>query len=289
MYENKIGVVGSGTMGSGIAQVAAQNNFQVLLFDINEELLQASLKNIQGRLARLVEKGKISNEEYQRISDQIETTTDLSTMKSCHIIIEAAPEKLTIKKQIFQQLDKICSKDTILATNTSSLSVTEIGGVTQLSERVAGLHFFNPVPLMPLVEVVKGIKTNNDTIDKLVQFAKKLGKKPVVCNDTPGFIVNRIARPFYNEALKIKSEGLASFEQIDRIMRKAGGFKMGPFELQDLIGIDINYFTTESVHQGFFGDNRFRPNYYQQRMVQSGRIGRKVGAGYYSYDNENHN
>lgn len=280
-----VGVVGSGTMGSGIAQTCVQHGFRVLLYDLNDAIVQKAFTQIKKRLNRLVEKGKMEEQTFQDSISRIETCTDLSLMKACDLVIEAVPEKINIKKDIFQALDEHCPEQTILTTNTSSFSVTEIASVTKTGERVAGLHFFNPVPLMPLVEVVRGVKTSEDTLKKLAQFVSSLHKDPVVCEDTPGFIVNRIARPFYNEALKIAGERLAKPEQIDRIMKKAGRFKMGPFELQDLIGIDVNFSTTETVYNSFFGEERFRPHYLQQRMVQSGKLGRKAGEGYYPYEN----
>jgi 3-hydroxybutyryl-CoA dehydrogenase len=280
-----VGIVGSGTMGAGIAQTCAQNGFSVLLYDINDTIVQKALDGITKRLQRLVEKGKITEKEFKESMDRIETCTELSEMKRCDLVIEAVPEKLNLKKEVFRKLDEICSEETILVTNTSSFSVTDIASVTNMPRRVAGLHFFNPAPLMPLVEVVKGIRTSEKIVNTLNQFVLSLRKEPVTCEDTPGFIVNRIARPFYNEALKIAGERLATMEQIDRIMKKAGNFKMGPFELQDLIGIDVNFSTTESVYQGFFGEGRFRPHYLQQRMLQSGKIGRKVGEGYFRYEN----
>jgi len=280
-----VGVVGSGTMGSGIAQTCVQHGFRVLLYDLNDAIVQKAFTQIKKRLNRLVEKGKMEEQTFQDSISRIETCTDLSLMKACDLVIEAVPEKINIKKGIFQALDEHCPEQTILTTNTSSFSVTEIASVTKTGERVAGLHFFNPVPLMPLVEVVRGVKTSEDTLKKLAQFVSSLHKDPVVCEDTPGFIVNRIARPFYNEALKIAGERLAKPEQIDRIMKKAGRFKMGPFELQDLIGIDVNFSTTETVYNSFFGEERFRPHYLQQRMVQSGKLGRKAGEGYYRYEN----
>jgi 3-hydroxybutyryl-CoA dehydrogenase len=280
-----VGVVGSGTMGSGIAQTCVQHGFRVLLYDLNDAIVQKAFTQIKKRLNRLVEKGKMEEQTFQDSISRIETCTDLSLMKACDLVIEAVPEKINIKKEIFQALDEHCPEQTILTTNTSSFSVTEIASVTKTGERVAGLHFFNPVPLMPLVEVVRGVKTSEDTLKKLAQFVFSLHKDPVVCEDTPGFIVNRIARPFYNEALKIAGERLAKPEQIDRIMKKAGRFKMGPFELQDLIGIDVNFSTTETVYNSFFGEERFRPHYLQQRMVQSGKLGRKAGEGYYRYEN----
>ncbi|MEK5269537.1 3-hydroxyacyl-CoA dehydrogenase NAD-binding domain-containing protein [Aeribacillus sp. FSL K6-8394] len=280
-----VGVVGSGTMGSGIAQTCVQHGFRVFLYDLNDAIVQKAFTQIKKRLNRLVEKGKMEEKTFQDSISRIETCTDLSLMKACDLVIEAVPEKINIKKEIFQALDEHCPEQTILTTNTSSFSVTEIASVTKTGERVAGLHFFNPVPLMPLVEVVRGVKTSEDTLKKLAQFVSSLHKDPVVCEDTPGFIVNRIARPFYNEALKIAGERLAKPEQIDRIMKKAGRFKMGPFELQDLIGIDVNFSTTEIVYNSFFGEERFRPHYLQQRMVQSGKLGRKAGEGYYRYEN----
>ncbi|WP_339229265.1 3-hydroxyacyl-CoA dehydrogenase NAD-binding domain-containing protein [Aeribacillus sp. FSL K6-2833] len=280
-----VGVVGSGTMGSGIAQTCVQHGFRVLLYDLNDAIVQKAFTQIKKRLNRLVEKGKMEERTFQESISRIETCTELSLMKACDLVIEAVPEKINIKKEIFQALDEHCPEQTILTTNTSSFSVTEIASVTKTGGRVAGLHFFNPVPLMPLVEVVRGVKTSEDTLKKLAQFVSSLQKDPVVCEDTPGFIVNRIARPFYNEALKIAGERLAKPEQIDRIMKKAGRFKMGPFELQDLIGIDVNFSTTETVYNSFFGEERFRPHYFQQRMVQSGKLGRKAGEGYYRYEN----
>lgn len=280
-----VGVVGSGTMGSGIAQICAQNGYYVYLYDVNDTIVQKSLYSIEKRLQKMVEKGKITKKELEQSMERIEACTELSNLKACDVVIEAVPEKLPLKKEIFRQLEGVCSEQTILATNTSSFSITDIASAVNTPERVVGLHFFNPVPLMPLVEIVKGFKTSEKWIHVLLRFAYSLGKEAVICEDTPGFIVNRIARPFYNEALKIAGERLASVEQIDRIMKKAGHFKMGPFELQDLIGIDVNFSTTESVYNGFFGEGRFRPHYLQQRMVQSGKIGRKAGEGYFRYEN----
>ena len=279
-----VGVVGAGTMGAGIAQVAAQSGFSVILYDVDEDIVDRSLSALFARLDRLAEKEKLTADECRRVKERFRTTATLADLSACQIVIEAAPEQLEIKKRIFQELDAHCREDAILATNTSSLSVTEIGSMTSRSQRVAGMHFFNPVPLMELVEIIKGLQTDEKTVDTLVQFAYRLNKHPVICEDTPGFIVNRVARPFYNEALRIRGDRIANMEQIDRIMKKAGRFKMGPFELQDLIGIDVNFSTTESVHRGFFGEGRFRPHYYQQRMVDSGNLGRKTGRGYYVYE-----
>ncbi|KAB2330494.1 3-hydroxybutyryl-CoA dehydrogenase [Cytobacillus depressus] len=277
-----IGVVGSGTMGAGIVQLIVQSGFTALLFDIDKDTVDRASDSIKSRLDRIAEKKKASIEEIEQAKKRLCTTTDLQEFFKCQLVIEAVPEKLEIKRAIFQQLEKICSRETILATNTSSLSITQISGLIQDPERVAGFHFFNPAPIMPLVEVIKGLKTSINTVDTLVGFAKKLNKSPVICKDTPGFIVNRVARPFYNEALRIMNDQVASVEQIDRIMKNAGNFKMGPFELQDLIGIDVNFATTQSVFSSFHGEGRFRPHYYQERMVQSGSLGRKTGGGFYS-------
>ncbi|MGJ9383161.1 3-hydroxyacyl-CoA dehydrogenase NAD-binding domain-containing protein [Salipaludibacillus sp. CF4.18] len=280
----KVGVIGSGTMGAGITQLMVQNGCATVLFDIDKETVDKAKESIGSRLERLVEKKKISTEEMILAKELLQTTTDMNMFKDCQLVIEAAPEKIEIKRSIFQQLEKICAKDTVLTTNTSSLSITEISGQIENPRRVAGYHFFNPAPIMPLVEVVQGLQTAPETIEVLVQFAEGLNKKPVVCKDTPGFIVNRVARPFYNEALRIMNDQVASVEQVDRIMKSAGNFKMGPFELQDLIGIDVNFATTQSVHASFYGESRFRPHYYQERMVQSGSLGRKTKGGFYNYD-----
>lgn len=280
----KIGVVGSGTMGAGIAQLMTQNGYATVMFDIDQDTLEKARAGINSKLERLVTKKKISNEEMDLANKLLEITTDFKDFEDCQLVIEAVPEKIEIKRSIFQQLEEFCSQTTILVTNTSSLSITEISGQISDPKRVAGLHFFNPAPIMPLVEVIQGIKTDQKTIDVLIEFAKKLNKTPVVCKDTPGFIVNRVARPFYNEALRIMNDKVASVEQIDRIMKRAGNFKMGPFELQDLIGIDVNFATTKSVHASFYGESRFRPHYYQERMVQSGSLGRKSKGGFFSYD-----
>jgi 3-hydroxybutyryl-CoA dehydrogenase len=280
----KVGVVGSGTMGAGIVQLLIQNGYATVMFDIDQATVDKAKAGIEARLERLVNKQKITMNEWNLAKSLIESTTDMTSFQDCKLVIEAAPEKIEIKRSIFRQLEEICPQDAILATNTSSLSITEISGQISDPKRVAGFHFFNPAPVMPLVEVIQGLKTAPATIETLVDFAKKINKNPVVCQDSPGFIVNRVARPFYNEALRILNDQVASVEQIDRIMKKAGNFKMGPFELQDLIGIDVNFATTQSVHASFYGESRFRPHYYQERMVQSGSLGRKTKGGFFSYD-----
>ena len=280
----KIAVLGAGTMGAGIAQVAAQAGFDTLLYDIKQEFLEIGLGRIRGFLKGSRERGKLSTEQEQQILSRLRSTTQLEHCQGTALVIEAAPEKLELKRDIFKQLDSICGPETLLASNTSSFNVTAIAANTQHQERVLGLHFFNPPPLMALVEVVQGDRTSPAVIDKATDLMRRMGKTPTRAKDTPGFIVNRIARPFYNEALRILGDGDASVETIDRVMKEAGNFRMGPFELMDLIGNDINFAATESLYQSFFHDPRFRPSPIQQRMVMGGNLGRKTGRGFYVYD-----
>jgi 3-hydroxybutyryl-CoA dehydrogenase len=281
---DKIGVIGAGTMGAGIAQVAAQAGFETLLYDIKQEFVETGLGRIRSFLQGSRERGKISADQEKEILDRLHSTTQLEDYKGSNLIIEAAPEKLDLKRDIFKQLDSICAPETLIATNTSSFSVTAIAASTLHPERILGLHFFNPPPLMALVEVVQGDRTNNETIEKATVLMRNMGKTPARAKDTPGFIVNRVARPFYNEALRILGDGDASVESIDRIMRQAGNFRMGPFELMDLIGNDINFAATESLYRSFFEDPRFRPSPIQHRMVMGGNLGRKTGRGFYVHD-----
>ncbi len=278
-----IGVVGAGTMGAGIAQVSAQAGFETLLYDISQEFVDNGLNRIRGFVQRSREKGKLTGEEEKQIVARLSGSLKLENFRECSLVIEAAPEKLELKREIFKELDAICSPDTLLATNTSSFSVTAIAGATQHPERVVGMHFFNPPPLMALIEVIQGWQTSPASFQKALEIARRLGKTPASVKDTPGFIVNRIARPFYNEALRILGEGHVEVETIDRIMKGAGGFPMGPFELMDLIGIDVNFAVTESLYLSFFHDPRFRPSPVQHRMVLAGNLGRKTGRGFYTY------
>jgi 3-hydroxybutyryl-CoA dehydrogenase len=271
-------------MGAGIAQVAAQAGFDTLLYDIKQEFIDNGIGRIRSFLKGSRERGKITPDEERDILERLHGTTHLDDFKSSHLIIEAVPEQLELKREIFKQLDERCGPQTLIATNTSSFSVTAIAAATRLPERILGLHFFNPPPLMALVEVVQGDRTSKATIETATDLMRQMGKTPAQAKDTPGFIVNRIARPFYNEALRILGDGGASVEAIDRIMRLAGNFRMGPCELMDLIGHDINFAATESLYRSYFEDPRFRPSPIQHRMVMGGNLGRKTGRGFYVYD-----
>jgi len=271
-------------MGAGIAQVAAQAGFETLIYDIKQEFIDAGLGRIRSFLEGSRQRGKISPDDEKQILDRLQSTTKLESFERSSLIIEAVPEQLELKRDIFKQLDSICGPEVLLATNTSSFSVTAIASNTQHSERVLGLHFFNPPPLMALVEVVQGDRTTLEVIEKATELVRRIGKTPARAKDTPGFIVNRVARPFYNEALRILGDGDATIETIDRIMRLAGNFRMGPFELMDLIGHDVNFAATESLYRSFFEDPRFRPSPIQHKMVMGRNLGRKTGRGFYVYD-----
>jgi 3-hydroxybutyryl-CoA dehydrogenase len=281
--KRKIGVIGAGTMGAGIAQVASQAGFQTILYDVSQEFVDKGLGRIRSFLRGSRERGKITVGEEERILSRLSGTLALEDFRECSLVIEAAPEKLELKREIFKKLDAVCGPDTLLASNTSSLSVTAVAATTQAPGRVLGMHFFNPPPLMALVEVIEGDQTSASAMEAATTLVERMGKSPVRVKDTPGFIVNRVARPFYNEALRILGDGDVRVETIDRIMKEAGGFRMGPFELMDLIGIDINFAVTESLYQSYFYDPRFRPSPIHQRMVLAGNLGRKTGRGFYTY------
>jgi len=279
-----IGVIGSGTMGGGIAHVASAAGLDVVLHDVSSEALKVAMERIKSDLRRDVEKGRITTTQATEIMARIHPRKAFNDLGEAEFIVEAAVENLNVKREIFKKLDAIVAPEAVLATNTSSLSITAIASLTKTPESVVGMHFFNPPPVMKLVEIVRGAQTSGATIKTATALALALGKVPVICKDTPGFIVNRVARPFYGEALRLLGEGVASVEVIDKIVKTEGGFKMGPFELMDLIGIDINYAVTRSVYEQFFHEPRFRPHPIQQRMVEAGTLGRKTGKGFYTYN-----
>ncbi|MES2800471.1 MAG: 3-hydroxyacyl-CoA dehydrogenase NAD-binding domain-containing protein [Bacteroidota bacterium] len=279
----KIGVLGAGTMGAGIAQVAAQNNCEVVLVDLSQDMLSKAENNLDKVLSRLVEKGNLSDDNKINIQGRITYSTDLRDFKSSSLIIEAIVEKLEVKHKVFANLESIVSNDCILASNTSSLSIASIGAALKNPARVIGIHFFNPAPLMPLVEIIPAVQTSPEIVKKSQDLIASWGKTVVTCKDTPGFIVNRVARPFYGEALRIYEEGIADFATIDWAMTELGGFKMGPFTLMDYIGNDINYAVTCSVFEAFYYDPRFKPSFTQRRHSEAGFFGRKSGRGYYDY------
>lgn len=274
-YSIRLGVLGAGTMGSGIALTALLSNMLVMLYDVSPQMLEQARSYIDKHLAR---KGQASGLKNLVLTQSLEDLTGAG------VVVEAVPEDLALKQKLFARLDLICSPPAILATNTSTLPVTAIAAATSTPERVAGMHFFNPAPVLPLVEVIRGAQTNPDTIQTLVKLAQLIGKTPVVARDTPGFIVNRVARPFYGEALRLLGEGTATHSEIDLVVRLGGGFRMGPFQLMDLIGIDVNFAAMQSMYEQTFGEPRYRPHLIQAQMVQQKALGRKSGRGFYRYD-----
>jgi 3-hydroxybutyryl-CoA dehydrogenase len=278
---NSICICGAGTMGSGIAQVAARAGFRTILYDVNEKMIGTSREKMEKDLQALVEKQKILEQQKKETLGNILFT---SKVEDCvaDVIIEAIIEKLDAKTSLFEKLAELNSADTLFTTNTSSLSVSGIAREVKFPERVAGLHFFNPAPVMKLVEVVKADQTSNSTITKLVELTNRMGKTAVVCKDSPGFIVNRVARPYYIESLRLVEDGLADFETIDRLL-ESKGFRMGPFKLMDLIGNDVNYAVSCSVYEQLNGPERLRPSDIQKQKVETGELGKKTGKGYYDY------
>ena len=281
MIINSICVCGAGTMGSGIAQAAAQAGFHTILYELNTAVLEKAKTSIEKNLAALITKGKITTEEGEKIFQRILFTSDIQVCLA-DIFIEAIVEKLPIKISLFNQLAELNHSECIFCSNTSSLAVTAIAEQVKNPERVIGMHFFNPATIMKLVEVVNTEYTSPNVTTTIIELAKQMSKTPVICKDSPGFIVNRVARPYYIESLRTAEEGEVSFEQTDRLL-EASGFKMGPFKLMDLIGNDINYAVSCSVYEQMNNPERLKPSYIQEQKVKEGKLGKKSGEGYYSY------
>lgn len=276
-----VAIVGAGTMGQGIAEICAVSGFDVILFDINPDILRQAAQRINSDLSRLADKGKLSAKDTASALSRISFPGEIQHVKA-DLIIEAVVEDLAVKQNLFRELEANNSEDAILVSNTSSLSITRIGKALRHPRRFAGLHFFNPAYVMNLVEIVEGPVTDSAIVNKLRGFCESLGKQAVLVKDSPGFIVNRVARLYYVEALKIAEEGIADFATIDKLMRGAG-FRMGPFELMDLIGIDTNFAVTRSIYRAFYDEPKFRPSRIQQQKVDAGELGRKTGKGFYDY------
>ena len=283
----KVSVIGAGTMGVGIAQIAATNGYEVCLFDAFDGAIENAQQQLTNILNRLVQKEKITETKKIEILTKIYFSKDLKDIKGSGLVIEAIIEDLKIKQKLFSDIEKLVDEKCIIASNTSSLSIASIGSACKKAERVIGIHFFNPAPLMPLVEIIPAVQTTEETLKNAKAMIDSWGKVTVVVKDTPGFIVNRVARPFYGESLRIYEEGIADFATIDWALKEIGGFKMGPFELMDYIGNDINYTVTETVFTSFYFDQRYKPSFTQKRMIEAGFLGRKSGRGYYDYSLEN--
>jgi 3-hydroxybutyryl-CoA dehydrogenase len=281
-----ISIIGSGTMGVGIAHFTAQKNYKIILYDSSAKALKKGENNLLDLLEKLVKKGKYTKKESNKIINNIIFTEDLNKVKKSKLVIEAIIENLKSKQEVFSRIEELVTPECILASNTSSLSIASIASACKINSRVIGMHFFNPANLMPLVEIIPSIQTSKDTIEKTKNILLGMGKTIVLAKDTPGFIVNRVARPFYGESLRIYEEGIANFETIDWALKEIGGFKMGPFELMDYIGNDINYTVTKTVFKEFYYDPRYKPSFTQKRLMEAGYLGRKSGKGYYDYTNE---
>jgi 3-hydroxybutyryl-CoA dehydrogenase len=284
---NAVGVVGAGTMGAGIAMVSALAGIKTVLYDLNTDVLQSAVARLQKTVEKGIEKKKLPADAAETLKAQLSSTSNLSEMAAgLDLVIEAVPEDMALKQKLLQSLDELCPPETCFASNTSSLSITAMASVTKRPENIAGMHFFNPVAQMKLVEIIAGQETCSELVQRLHTLAERIGKTPVIAKDTPGFIVNRVARSFYGEALRLLDEGVADVSTLDVIMRDEGGFAMGPFELMDLIGLDVNFAVTQSVYQACFQESRYKPHPIQQRMVEAGYLGRKTGKGFYTYATE---
>jgi len=279
----KVSVIGAGTMGAGIAQISATNGHEVCLYDSFDGAIETAETKLKKILDRLVEKERITQQDNEAILGRINFTKDIKNVSGSGLVIEAIIENLEIKQKVFTEIESLVDEECIIASNTSSLSIAAIASALKKAERVLGIHFFNPAPLMPLVEIIPAVQTSESTLTKAKAIIDSWKKVTVITKDTPGFIVNRVARPFYGEALRIYEEGIADFATIDWAMREIGGFRMGPFQLMDYIGNDINYTVTETVFTAFYFDSRYKPSFTQKRMMEAGYLGRKSGRGYYNY------
>ncbi|WP_435523206.1 3-hydroxyacyl-CoA dehydrogenase NAD-binding domain-containing protein [Chryseobacterium indoltheticum] len=278
-----VGIIGAGTMGIGIAQVAATNGCKVWVYDANAKQVETATVGLEKTLTKLVDKQKISAEKMTEILANISIATELKDFKDCELVIEAIIENKEIKTKVFTELEKHVSGSCVIGSNTSSISITSLGAELQKPERFIGIHFFNPAPLMSLVEVIPSLLTEKSLAEKIYNLMKDWGKTPVIAKDIPGFIVNRIARPYYGEGLRIVEENIATVEQVDDAMKIIGNFKMGPFELMDLIGVDVNFSVTKTVYNEYFYDPKYKPSLLQQRMSEAKLHGRKTGKGFYDY------
>ncbi|MCD0479964.1 3-hydroxyacyl-CoA dehydrogenase NAD-binding domain-containing protein [Chryseobacterium sp. LC2016-29] len=281
-----VGIIGAGTMGIGIAQVAATNGCKVWVYDANAKQVETATVGLEKTLTKLVDKQKISAEKMTEILSNISIATELKDFKDCELVIEAIIENKEIKTKVFTELETYVSENCVIASNTSSISITSLGAELQKPERFIGIHFFNPAPLMPLVEVIPSLLTEKSLAEKIYNLMKDWGKTPVIAKDIPGFIVNRIARPYYGEGLRIVEENIATLEQVDDAMKTIGNFKMGPFELMDLIGVDVNFSVTKTVYNEYFYDPKYKPSLLQQRMSEAKLHGRKIGKGFYDYSED---
>jgi 3-hydroxybutyryl-CoA dehydrogenase len=280
----KLGVVGAGTMGAGIAQIAALGGYETLLYEIDEKQLGRGLEMIRNGMRRGAERGRWSEAEAAEALERLQSDTLIELVRDCDLVIEAAPEDLDLKRNLFDRLASVCGPDAVLATNTSSLSVTAIAAAVPERGRIVGMHFFNPPALMQLVEVVAGDESEEPALELATEVARGMGRTPIRARDSVGFVANRCVRPFFLESLRMFAEGVAAYDEIDRIVRLGAGLRMGPFELMDLIGIDVNFAVAKSFWEQSFGEPRWRPNPIHERMVASGRLGRKTGRGFYAYE-----
>ena len=278
-----VGVVGAGTMGAGIAQLAASHGHKVKLFDVAEGAAQGAIEKTAAALARLVERGKKTAAFRETCLSNLQPVSGLTEFADCSLVIEAVVENIKVKHSLLQELESIVGEDAVLASNTSSISITEIASETKRPERVVGMHFFNPAPVMKLVEVVRGLQSDPSVVQSIFELAASWGKQPILAKSTPGFVANRVARPYYAEALKMLEEGIAQAPVVDAILKDCAGFRMGPFELMDLIGVDVNYAVTQSVFEAMYYDPKFKPSLLQKEMVGAGLLGRKTGHGFYRY------